>query len=228
MTSIKDLPIKEILKLYGEGRSISYLGKKYNTHAMTISRILVNNRVPLRHDSRRYKTSRGVNVAEGIRWAKLQPGPVSRKALAEHLGLKTIPDSYYKEYPELYRCITPTMSQELQPYANKLFLWLKDNHIPFKPYDRTKLKNGKIDALLLDEYSNIGLQIAVKPYVISKKEFETSIKHKRERAEKAGVILIFLTEEHFKNLKELRLVLHRLKIGEPVDEKLTNPIKTNE
>ena len=96
-------------------------------------------------------------------------------------------------------------------YVNKLYDWLKKNNIPYKPNDRTVLEGVSVDALLLGEYSNLAIHISERATYVSKKKHEENIKQKMERAEKAGIRIIFLNKDHFENLGDVKLLLDSLK-----------------
>ena len=104
----------------------------------------------------------------------------------------------------------------MREYTQKLYNWLKENDIPYKPNDRTRLKLS-IDALLLKEYTNIAIHIAEKPKYISKKAYTEGLRERTERAGKAKVNLIFLTKEDLDNperLAKLKKALDVLKYKE--------------
>lgn len=61
-----------------------------------------------------------------------------------------------------------------------------------------------LDALLLDEYSNIALCIAKKPKTMSMKNYKTNIEKKIEKTKEVGITLIFIKNfEDFDTLKDL-------------------------
>ena len=61
-----------------------------------------------------------------------------------------------------------------------------------------------LDALLLDNYSNIALCIAKKPKTMSRKNHTTNMKKKIEKAKEAGITLVFIRDfEDFDTLKNL-------------------------
>lgn len=138
-----------------------------------------------------------------IDWAKEQGRLVTKSELAAVIGKKKLSPSYFIKYPELGRYVKLDVQVELQEYYNKLYNWLKENNINYKPKDRTKI-NMSLDALLLDEYSNIALCIAKKPKTISMKNYKTNIEKKIEKTKEVGITLIFIKNfEDFDTLKDL-------------------------
>ena len=201
---------KAIIKAYEDGQSMNAIAKAYGTYPTSIKRVLERNHVKLRHDAR---IEGSLHVKDGeklIEWAKAQGRLVTRTELAHVIGKKKLSPSYFIKYPELGQYVTIDAQNELQEYYKKLYEWLQKNNIPYKPNDRTKLK-ASVDALLLEEYSNLAICISEKPRCMSKKKYESNIKLKMKRAKEAGVIIIFLNKEHFEDLDSVKGLLDSLK-----------------
>lgn len=199
-----------IIKAYEDGQSMNAIAKAYGTYPTSIKRVLERNHVKLRHDAR---VEGSLHVKDGeklIEWAKAQGRLVTRTELAHVIGKKKLSPSYFIKYPELGQYVTIDAQNELQEYYKKLYEWLQKNNIPYKPNDRTKLK-ASVDALLLEEYSNLAICISEKPRCVSKKKYESNIKLKMKRAKEAGVIIIFLNKEHFEDLDSVKGLLDSLK-----------------
>lgn len=200
-----------IIKAYNEGESMNSIARAFGTYTTTIKRILEKHNVELRHDTR---AEGELYVKDGdklIEWAKAQGRPVSKAELAKVIGRKKLSPSYFLKYPELGQYVETRTQKSLEDYIYKLYEWLKENNIPYKPNDRTVLSGLSVDALLLGEYSNLAIQISEKATYISKKKHEENIKLKLDRAEKAGLRIVFLNKEHFENLDEVKLLLDSLK-----------------
>lgn len=200
-----------IIKAYNEGESMNSIARAFGTYTTTIKRILEKHNVELRHDTR---VEGELYVKDGdklIEWAKAQGRPVTKAELAKVIGRKKLSPSYFIKYPELGQYVQTRTQKSLESYINKLYSWLRENNISYKPNDRTVLGGLSIDALLLEEYSNLALQISERATYVSKKKHEENIKQKLERAEKAGIRIIFLSKEHFENLDEVKLLLDSLK-----------------
>lgn len=200
-----------IIKAYNNGESMNSIARAFGTYTTTIKRILEKNNIELRHDTR---TEGELYVKDGdklIEWAKAQGRPVTKSELAKVIGRKKLSPSYFLKYPELGQYVETRTQKSLKDYICKLYEWLKENNIPYKPNDRTVLSGLSVDALLLGEYSNLAIQISEKATYISKKKHEENIKLKLDRAEKAGLRIVFLNKEHFENLDEVKLLLDNLK-----------------
>lgn len=200
-----------IIKAYNEGESMNSIARAFSTYTTTIKRILEKHNVELRHDTR---VEGELYVKDGdklIEWAKAQGRPVTKAELAKVIGRKKLSPSYFIKYPELGQYVQTRTQKSLESYIDKLYSWLRENNIPYKPNDRTVLSGLSIDALLLGEYSNLALQISEKATYVSKKKHEENIKQKMERAEKAGIRIIFLNKDHFENLDDVKLLLDSLK-----------------
>lgn len=200
-----------IIEAYEKGQSINSIARAFGTYPTSIRRILKRNNVKLRHDSRKKGELYVQDGEKLLEWAKAQGRLVTKSELAAIIGKSKLSPSYFIKYPELGQYVETRTQKSLKIYINQLYDWLKENNIPYKPNDRTVLEGLSLDALLLGEYSNLALQISEKATYVSKKKHEENIKQKLERAEKAGIRIIFLNKEHFENLDEVKLLLDSLK-----------------
>lgn len=199
-----------IIDTYKNGQSLNAIARAFGTYATTVKRVLEKNGVELRHDA---VTKGAIIVQDGeklIEWAKSQGRPVTKSELAKVLGKKRLTPSYFIKYPELGKYVVRREQKDIEKYTEKLYQWLNDNHIQYKPNDRTKLKVS-VDALLLGEYSGLAIQIQEKPTCISTKEFEERIKLKMRRAKEADIVIVFLNKEHFEDLDGIKGLLDSLK-----------------
>lgn len=199
-----------IIDAYKNGQSLNAIARAFGTYATTVKRVLEKNGVELRHDA---ITKGAIIVQNGeklIEWAKSQGRPVTKSELAKVLGKKRLTPSYFIKYPELGKYVVRREQKDIEKYTEKLYQWLNDNHIQYKPNDRTKLKVS-VDALLLGEYSGLAIQIQEKPTCISTKEFEERIKLKMRRAKEADIVIVFLNKEHFEDLDSIKGLLDSLK-----------------
>ena len=199
-----------IIDAYKNGQSLNAIARAFGTYATTVKRVLEKNDVELRHDA---VTKGAIIVQDGeklIEWAKSQGRPVTKSELAKVLGKKRLTPSYFIKYPELGKYVVRREQKDMEKYTEKLYQWLNDNHIQYKPNDRTKLKVS-VDALLLGEYSGLAIQIQEKPTCISTKKFEERIKLKMRRAKEADVVIVFLNKEHFEDLDSIKGLLDSLK-----------------
>ena len=199
-----------IIDAYKNGQSLNAIARAFGTYATTVKRVLEKNGVELRHDA---VTKGAIIVQDGeklIEWAKSQGRPVTKSELAKVLGKKRLTPSYFIKYPELGKYVVRREQKDIEKYTEKLYQWLNDNHIQYKPNDRTKLKVS-VDALLLGEYSGLAIQIQEKPTCISTKEFEERIKLKMRRAKEADIVIVFLNKEHFEDLDSIKGLLDSLK-----------------
>lgn len=199
-----------IIDAYKNGQSLNAIARAFGTYATTVKRVLEKNGVELRHDA---VTKGAIIVQDGeklIEWAKSQGRPVTKSELAKVLGKKRLTPSYFIKYPELGKYVVRREQKDIEKYTEKLYQWLNDNHIQYKPNDRTKLKVS-VDALLLGEYSGLAIQIQEKPTCISTKKFEERIKLKMRRAKEADVVIVFLNKEHFEDLDGIKGLLDSLK-----------------
>lgn len=199
-----------IIDAYKNGQSLNAIARAFGTYATTVKRVLEKNGVELRHDA---ITKGAIIVQDGeklIEWAKSQCRPVTKSELAKVLGKKRLTPSYFIKYPELGKYVVRREQKDIEKYTEKLYQWLNDNHIQYKPNDRTKLKVS-VDALLLGEYSGLAIQIQEKPTCISTKKFEERIKLKMRRAKEADIVIVFLNKEHFEDLDSIKGLLDSLK-----------------
>ena len=202
--------IQKIIDEYNKGLSMNEIARNHNTYPTSVRRILEQNGVELRHDAVR-KGSLIVQDGEKlIEWAKSQGRLVSRKELAKVLGKKRLSPSYFIKYPELGQYVITHEQKDILEYSEKLYKWLKENNIPYKPNDRTKL-GLSVNALLLGEYTGIAIDIFIKPVYVSKRKHEEDTKSKMSKAKENDITIIFLNEEHFKNLDEIKGLLDSLK-----------------
>lgn len=200
----------KIIEAYNRGESMNAIAKKFHIYATSVKRILERNHIELRHDVKREGTFYVRDGEKLIEWAKSQGRLVTKTELANVIGRKRLSPSYFIKYPELGQYVQTEAQTELEEYYQKLYTWLQDSNIDYKPNDRTKLKVS-VDALLLGDYNNIALQIVKKPKSMSTKRYYDSIQMKVDRAKEAGVTLLLLNEDHFKNLKAVKILLDGLK-----------------
>lgn len=200
-----------VIEAYEQGQSINSIAKAFNSYPTSIRRILKRNDVKLRHDSRKKGELYVQDGEKLLEWARAQGRLVTKTELATVIGKSRLSPSYFIKYPELGQYVETRTQKSLEIYINKLYSWLKENNIPYKPNDRTVLEGLSLDALLLGEYSNLALQISERATYVSKRKHEESIKQKLERAEKAGIKIIFLNKEHFENLDKIKSLLDSLK-----------------
>lgn len=195
--------VSSIIDAYKNGESLNSLARTFNTHPTTIRRILERHSVELRHDP----IKKGDHIVKDgeklIEWAKAQGRPVTKAELAKIAGTKRLSPSYFEKYPELGKYVVTREQKETQYYTSILYAWLKQNGILYKPNDRTKLKVS-VTALLLGEYSNIVLQIAIKPKCVSAKKYSEDMLEKKNRAHEQDMTILFLHQEDFENLDTLK------------------------
>lgn len=199
-----------IIDAYKNGQSLNAIARAFGTYATTVKRVLEKNGVKLRHDT----IEKGsVIVQDGeklLNWAKAQGRLVTKSELAEVLGRKRLSPSYFIKYPELGKYVVSREQKDIQKYVKRLYQWLSENNIQYKPNDRTKL-NVSVDALLLGEYTGLAIQIQEKSKYVSVKKHEESIKLKMLRAKEAGIIIVFLNKEHLEDLDGIKGLLDSLK-----------------
>ena len=200
----------KIVSAYKNGQSMNSIAKEFNTYPTSIRRILEKHNVKLRHDSLKKGELYVKDGDKLIEWAKSQGRLVTKSELAKVIGKKRLSPSYFLKYPELGQYVKVDMQNELDKYYEKLYEWLKENNIPYKPKDRTKLKVS-VDALLLGKYSNIVIQISEKPKFVSKKKYEETMQLRLLRAKETNTQILFLTKEDFENLNNLNKLLDDLK-----------------
>lgn len=199
-----------IIEAYENGQSINSIAKAFDTYPTSIRRILERNKIELRHDSRKKGELYVQDGEKLLEWAKAQGRLVTKAELADVIGKSRLSPSYFVKYPELGQYVETRTQKSLKSYIDKLYDWLKENNIPYKPNDRTAL-GVSVDALLLGEYSNLAIQIIEKATSVSKKKHEKSMNQKIEKAEEAGIKLICLNKDHFENLDDVKLLLDSLK-----------------
>lgn len=207
---MKPLDNKKIIDAYKNGRSMNSIAREYDTYATTIKRVLVNNEVEIRKDD---KKKGALYVKDGeklLEWAKAQGRLVTKAELAEVLGKKRLSPSYFIKYPELGQYIAVAEQNEFEEYYSKLYKWLQENGIPYKPNDKTRL-GVTVDVLLLGEYENIAIQLSDKPKNVSVKTHDERMRRKSYNAAKTGIKLVSLRIEHFKNLNDVKRLLDSLK-----------------
>lgn len=199
-----------IIDAYNNGESMNAIARAFGTYATTVKRVLEKNNVELRHDAVRKGSLVVQNGEKLIEWSKAQGRLVSRNELAKVLGRKRLSPSYFVKYPELGQYVITHEQKDVLEYSEKLYEWLKENDIPYKPNDRTKL-GLSVNALLLGEYTGLAIDICIKPVYISKRKHEEINNIKMRKAKENGIVIVFLNEEHFKNLNEIKELLDSLK-----------------
>lgn len=197
---------EEIIKAYSEGKSLTTIAKEFHTYATSVKRVLERENIELRHDRKKVGELYVQNGEKLIEWAKAQGRPVSKSELAKIAGTKRLSPSYFEKYPELGQYIQPREQKDIQYYSRTLYTWLKQNGILYKPNDRTKLKVS-VTALLLGKYSNIILQIAIKPKHMSLKRYLEDMIGKKNRAHEQDMTILFL---HKKDFEDLNCIKKRL------------------
>lgn len=201
---------ERLIEAYKDGQSLNSIAKAFGTYPTTVKRILEKNNVELRHD---FIKKGEFTVKDGeklIEWAKAQGRLVTKSELARVLGTTRLSPSYFIKYPELGQYVVSKKQKDIQKYIQKLYDWLKENKIQYKPNDRTKLKVS-VDALLLGEYKGLAIQTQIRPMYVDTKKYENSIKLKMRRAKEAGIVIVFLNEEHFDDLDSIKGLLDSLK-----------------
>lgn len=202
-----------IVKAYKEGESINSIANAFGLYATTVRRILIKQNIELRHDVIRKGQLQVRDGEKLIEWAKAQGRLVTKAELAAVIGRKKLSPSYFIKYPELGQYVVTRGYDELTELNEKLYNWLKENNIPYKPDDRTKL-GVSVSALLLDDYANIALQIAERPKCVSNENHNKKMTIKANRAKDVGITVVFLNKEHFENLDDIKLIIDDLKVGD--------------
>lgn len=195
--------IEKMITKYNNGDSLNSIAKDFHTYPTTIKRILEKHDVELRHDERKEGRLYVKDGEKLIEWAKAQKRLVTKAELAKVAGTKRLSPSYFIKYPELGQYVVTHEQNELQEYSQKLYNWLQKNNIPYKPNDRTKLKVS-VTALLLGDYSDVVLQIAIKPKCVSLKKYSEDMIGRKNRAHEQDMKILFLHEEDFKDLDTLK------------------------
>ncbi|MDE6946267.1 MAG: hypothetical protein K2P14_03670 [Anaeroplasmataceae bacterium] len=201
---------ERLIKAYKEGQSMNSIANAFGTYPTTVKRILEKHGVELRHDTRKEGELYVKDGEKLIEWAKAQGRLVTKAELANILGKKRLSPSYFIKYPELGQYVKTYEQKELQDYNQKLYNWLKENNITYKPNDRAKL-GVSVDVLLLEEYEGLALQILEKPRCVSKKKHNDCMEEKYTRAKAKDIHIVFLTKEHFENLDYLKIILNDFK-----------------
>jgi hypothetical protein len=199
---MKELDKDKIIEAYNNGQSLTSIAKDLHTYATSVRRVLERYGVELRHDAKKAGEFYVQDGEKLIEWAKAQGRLVTKTELAQVIGRSRLSPSYFEKYPELGQYVVTQEPTELQEYSQKLYDWLQKRKIQYKPNDRTKLKVG-VTALLLGEYEGLALQIHIKPTYVSKKNYTEVVKTKVRRASKNGIFIIWLNEDHFKDLDSI-------------------------
>lgn len=194
---------EELIKAYTNGESLNAIARRFSTYPTTVKRILEKNKIDLRHDAVKKGEPYVRNGEKLIEWAKAQKRLVTKAELAKVIGKTRLSPSYFIKYPELGKYIKSREQRALREYSRALYAWLEQNHIPYKPNDKTKLKVS-VTALLLGEYSNKILQIAIKPKCVSVKKYSESMLEKKNRAHERNMTILFIHQEDFENLDALK------------------------
>lgn len=200
----------KIVKAYIDGQSINAIAKEHYTYATSIKRILEKHHVTLRHD---IATKGSLCVKDGeklIKWAKTQGRPVTKAELARVLGKTRLSPSYFIKYPELGRYIKTREQKDLRMYSEKLYNYLKDNNILYKPNDK-KVLGKSVTALLLGEYEGLAIQINIRPKYVSKAKYERMMEEKLQQGYKKKVFIVFLEKEQLEEIDTLKLLLDDIK-----------------
>lgn len=196
-----------IILAYQEGQSLGKIAKSLGTYSTSIKRILEDNGVKLRPLARKKGELYIENGEELLKWAKSQKRLVTKTELANVIGKKRLSPSYFKKYPELGRYVTTREQSSLNVYTTKLYTWLQENNIPYKPCDRTALHGLPIHALLLGDYTGIGLLMTEKAKCVSKKIYNDRLKKKLEKAEEVGLNLILIDKSDLINPENIKIVI---------------------
>lgn len=201
---------KDIVNAYLAGDSMDSIAKRYDTYATTIMRILKKEGVKSRYSDTKKGALYVKNGDKLIEWAKAQGRLVTKEELAKIVGTKRLSPSYFLKYPELGKYVVTHGRDDLKYYNDKLYDWLRENNIPFKPNDKTKLKKS-VTALLVGEYSNIILNVAIKPIGVSKFDHETRLKTILDEATRLNLKIISLNKKDFEDLDNIKELLESLK-----------------
>ena len=192
-----------LIEAYNSGESMTSIAKRFGIYATTVRRILIKNNVELRHDGKKKGEFYVEDGEKLIEWAKAQGRLVTRTELATVIGKSKLSHSYFEKYPELGKYIKSRANNQLQKYIEQVANWLNENNIQYKPSDRTKL-GVSVDFLLLGEYSNTILQIAIKPSNVSEKRYSEEMLEKKNRAHEQDMTILFLYKRDFIDLDELK------------------------
>lgn len=193
----------QVIDAYTNGMSLNAIAREFHTYPTVVSRILVKHGVTLRHDNIKKDTTVLTDGDKLIEWAKAQGRLVTKTELAQVVGKTRLSNSYFKHYPELSQYIKPREQSALTPYVTKLYDWLQQNGIPYKPHDKVILNGTPVTATLLGLYKGkVAVQLAIKLPYVSQKRFETEITNKKEKAYERGIDLILLGEDDLDKLDE--------------------------
>lgn len=195
-----------LIKAYNEGKSLNIIAKEFHTYPTSVKRVLEREGVNLRHDAKKAGEFYVQDGEKLIEWAKLQGRLVTRTELAKAIGKKRLSPSYFERYPELNKYIKIYGRKELQDYQQKLYNWLQENNIPYKPNDKTKL-GMIVSALLLEDYVNTILQIDIKPKYVSEQIYRERMLKRKSKAEEQGIKILFLPKVLFNDLDVLKDLL---------------------
>ena len=193
----------KIIEAYNSGKSLTAIAKEFHTYATSVKRVLEREGIKLRHDTKKAGEYYVRNGEKLIEWAKVQGRLVTKTELAKIIGRQKLSPSYFEKYPELGQYVVTHEQNELQAYSDQLYKWLQKNNISYKPNDRRRL-GVKVTALLLGDYSNTVLQIAIKPKCVSNKIYSETMIEKKNRAHEQDMTIIFLHEDDFENLDVLK------------------------
>lgn len=207
-----EINLEKVIHEYkNEKLSLNAIARNFHTHPTTIKRLLEKNGVETRKDNP-LKGSYMVKDGEKlIEWAKAQGRLVSKAELAKIAGTKRLSPSYFIKYPELGKYVKSYEQKELLEYTESLFNWLKENNILYKPNDKTALEGVSVQALLFGEYSNMAIVLDIKPDTMSRKRYNDIINRRLLKAKEKGITLLFVKEEHFKDLSCIKELLNDLK-----------------
>ena len=191
-----------LIEAYNSGEAMNSIAKRFGTYPTTVKRILERNKVKLRHDKKKTGVLYVKDGEKLIEWAKSQGRLVTKAELAKQLGKKRLSPSYFLKYPELGKYVEVREQTDLREYTQKLYKWLEEQNISYKPNDRTAL-GVSVDALLLGDYKDIAIQICDRPKYVSINKHREYIEQKSRRAKERGISIIFLIKEEVIGLSSL-------------------------
>lgn len=207
-----ELDPQKLIDAYNNGQSLNSIARAYHTYATSIKRILEKNGVELRHDPALKGSHNMIKNGEKlIEWAKVQGRLVTKAELAKVVGTKRLSPAYFVKYPELGQYVSSYEQKELSTYIDKLYNWLRENNISYKPNDKTALEGIPVQALLLEEYENIIISIDMKAQTVSKPRYNEMIDRRIRKAKENGYTIVFLKEEHFEDLDTIKELLESAK-----------------
>lgn len=203
---------QKLIEAYNNGQSLNSIARAYHTYPTSVKRILENNGVELRHDPATKGSHNMIkNGDKLLEWAKAQGRLVTKAELATVVGTKRLSPAYFIKYPELGQYVMSYEQKDLSTHIDKLYTWLRDNNIPYKPNDKTALEGIPVQALLLEEYENIIISIDMKVQNISKSRYTEMIERRINKAKENGFTIVFLREEHFEDLNSIKELLESAK-----------------